>query len=123
MNYDETHLGVFNPMHPANQIEVNEMEIVSLSITCKFEALEASKFESEQCNEFYLELSEIEKKAAKFEEITQRVKSLNHWKNALRELYNEKAFEVDSDYKRNEIQLCLDNISKAKKSINKICGI
>ena len=62
MNYDHMILGCGNSQHPANQIETSEPETEQLSITSKFEVLEASKFETEQCNDFYLELAEIEKK-------------------------------------------------------------
>lgn len=123
MNYDQMILGSGNSQHPANQKEYSEPVAEQLSITTKFEVLETSNFESDQCNEFYLELAEIEKKAANFDNIAMAVKRLNAWKSALKEIYNEKAFETDSDYKRSEIQTCLDNISKQKKLINKICGI
>ena len=62
MNYDEIILGCGNSQHPANQIETSEPETEKLSITAKFEALEASNFEADQCSNFYLELAEIEKK-------------------------------------------------------------
>ena len=123
MNYDHMILGCGNSQHPANQKEVSEPETEQLSITSKFESLEASKFETEQCNDFYLELAEIEKKAANFDNIAMAVKRLNAWKSALKEIYSEKAFETDSDYKRSEIQNCRDQISKQKKLINKICGL
>jgi len=123
MNYDHMILGCGNSQHPANKIETSEPETEQLSITSKFKALEASKFEDDQCNEFYLELAEIEKKAANFDNIAMAVKRLNAWKAYLKEIYNEKAFETDSDYKKADIQTCLDNISKQKKLINKICGL
>ena len=123
MNYDNMILGCGNSQHPANKIETSYPETEKLSITAKFEVLEGSNFEAEQCNEFYLELAEIEKKAANFDNIAIAVKRLNAWKSALKEIYNEKAFKMDSDYKRSEIQNCLDQISKQKKLINKICGL
>jgi len=123
MNYDEMILGCGNSQHPANQKEASEPETEQLSITAKFDVLEASKFEADQCSNFYLELSEIEKKAANFDNIAMAVKRLNAWKAVLKEIYNEKAFETDSDYKHAEIQNCLDQISKQKKLINKICGL
>ena len=123
MNYDHMILGCGNSQHPANKIETSEPETGQLSITSKFELLETTNFETDQCSNFYLELAEIEKKAANFDNIAMAVKRLNAWKSALKEIYSEKAFETDSDYKRAEIQNCLDQISKQKKLINKICGL